>query len=391
MSERAGIEVDLETLRTRTSAKWTYFDADVLPAWVAEMDFTLAPSIAAALTAAVARSDTGYRSVGRLPEALIDFSTRRWGWQPDASHVMVVPDVMTGIAATLRHVTGPADSVVINSPVYPLFYSTVRDVVGRNIHDVPLVSDEAGRYGWDLDAIDAAFARPEVTAFLLCSPHNPVGSVPSPAELASIARSAQEHGVVVIADEIHAPLTLAGSEHTPYLEVAGPDARAVSVLSASKAWNIAGLKCAQLVASPALVEELFAAIPLETQYGASHFGVIASIAAFDEGEAWLDQVLGILDGNRRLLTELLAAELPDAGYRPPDASYLAWLDLRAYALGEDPAAVLLERGRVAVNAGPTFGAGGEGFVRVNIGTSPVIVREIVARIRRGTRGDSDAS
>ncbi len=211
MSERAGIEVDLETLRTRTSAKWTYFDADVLPAWVAEMDFTLAPSIAAALTAAVARSDTGYRSVGRLPEALIDFSSRRWGWQPDASHVMVVPDVMTGIAATLRHVTGPADSVVINSPVYPLFYSTVRDVVGRNIHDVPLVSDEAGRYGWDLDAIDAAFARPEVTAFLLCSPHNPGGTCWTPQELKELAQVCRERNLLLVSDEIHCDLVFTGA------------------------------------------------------------------------------------------------------------------------------------------------------------------------------------
>lgn len=391
MSDRTGVEVDLATLRTRTSAKWTYFDADVLPAWVAEMDVALAPAIADALSAAVARSDTGYRSVGRLPEALIDFCARRWGWSPDPAQVMVLADVMTGIATTLRYVTRPGDAVVINSPVYPPFYSTVRDVAGRQIHDVPLVVDDAGRYGWDLAALDAAFARPEVTAFLLCSPHNPVGSVPTRAELAGIARSAQEHGVVVIADEIHAPLVLPGSVHTPYLSLIGSDTRAVSVVSASKAWNIAGLKCAQLVASPAIAEELFASVPLETQYGASHFGVIASIAAFDHAGEWLDEVLDMLDGNRHLLARLIGEALPEAGYRPPDASYLAWLDLSAYELGEDPAATLLDRGRVAVNSGPTFGAGGEGHIRVNIGTSPVIVEQIVERIARGTRGGKHAS
>jgi cystathionine beta-lyase len=305
--------------------------------------------------------------------------------------MMVLADVMTGIATTLRYCTGPADSVVINSPVYPPFYSTVRDVAGRNMYDVPLVPDEQGRYGWDLAALDAAFARPEVTAFLLCSPHNPVGSVPTEHELAAIARSAAVHGVFVIADEIHAPLTLAGSIHTPYLRVAGDDARAVSVVSASKAWNIAGLKCAQLVASPAVAEELFASVPLETQYGAGHLGVIASIAAFEDGEPWRQEMLGVLDGNRYLFGGKLAKTLPAACYRPPDASYLAWVDLSAYDLGDDPAVPLLEIGRVAVNTGPSFGAGGEGHIRVNIGTSPQIIEEIVVRIARGTLGDSGAS
>jgi cystathionine beta-lyase len=390
-NEHGGIEVDLAQLRTRTSAKWTYFPEDVLPAWVAEMDFSLAPPVAQALTAAIARSDTGYRSTGRLPEALANFCALQWNWSPDPAHMMVLADVMTGIATTLRFCTQPADFVVINSPVYPPFYSTVRDVAGRNIYDVPLVPDEQGRYGWDLVALDVAFARPEVTAYVLCSPHNPVGSVPTAHELAAIARSAAEHGVFVIADEIHAPLTLAGSLHTPYLCVGGADARAVSVVSASKAWNIAGLKCAQLIASPAVAEELFASVPLETQYGAGHLGVIASIAAFEDGEPWRQEMLGVLDGNRYLFGEKLSDALPAAAYRPPDASYLTWVDLSAYELGDDPALPLLEVGRVAVNSGPTFGAGGAGHIRVNIGTSAKIIDEIVARIARGTIGSQDAS
>ena len=391
MNEHSGIEVDLAQLRTRTSAKWTYFPEDVLPAWVAEMDFSLAPPIAQALSSAIARSDTGYRSIGRLPEALAGFCSVEWNWSPDPAHMMVLADVMTGIATTLRFCTRPADFVVINSPVYPPFYSTVRDVAGRNMYDVPLVPDEQGRYGWDLAALDAAFARPEVTAYMLCSPHNPVGSVPTAHELAAIARSAAAHGVFVIADEIHAPLTLAGSTHTPYLQVAGDDARAVSVVSASKAWNVAGLKCAQLIASPMVAEELFASIPLETQYGAGHLGVIAAIAAFERGEAWRMEMLDLLDRNRYLFGERLIEVLPAVTYRPPDASYLAWVDVSAYGLGDDPAIPLLEVGRIAVNSGPTFGAGGEGHIRVNIGTSAHIIEDIVARIARGTTGSQDAS
>jgi cystathionine beta-lyase len=163
------------------------------------------------------------------------------------------------------------------------------------------------------------------------------------------------------------------------------------VVSASKAWNIAGLKCAELIASPAVAEELFASVPLETQYGAGHLGVIASVAAFENGESWRREMLGVLDGNRYLFGEKLAEALPAAYYRPPDASYLAWVDLRAYELGDDPAVPLLEMGRVAVNSGPTFGAGGEGHIRVNIGTSAQIIEDIVARISLGTIRSQDAS
>jgi cystathionine beta-lyase len=371
--------IDLTALRERLSAKYQVYPADVIPAWVAEMDFPLAPPVAEALHAAIDRSDTGYRSGQGLADALVDFAERTWRWRLDTGRVTLVPDVLTGLAQALALLTRPGDGVIINPPVYPPFFSTVRDVSGRMLVEVPMAVDERGRYDWDLDALAEAFSRPEVTAYVLCNPHNPTGSVASPSTLGVIADLARTHGVVVIADEIHAPLVLPGAQHTPYLAVAGDQADAVALVSASKAWNLPGLKCAQLVATSATADRM-ARMPLEVTYGTGHLGVIAAVAAYRHGEPWLAEVVGIIDGNRRLLADLLAEHLPAARYVPPDASYLAWIDFRPYGLGDDPAAVILERGRVALSPGPTYGTGGAGFARLNLATSPAILREMVGRI-----------
>jgi cystathionine beta-lyase len=371
--------IDLTALRERLSAKYQVYPADVIPAWVAEMDFPLAPPVAEALHAAIDRSDTGYRSGQGLADALVDFAERTWRWRLDTGRVTLVPDVLTGLAQALALLTRPGDGVIINPPVYPPFFSTVRDVSGRMLVEVPMAVDERGRYDWDLDALAEAFSRPEVTAYVLCNPHNPTGSVASPSTLGVIADLARTHGVVVIADEIHAPLVLPGAQHTPYLAVAGDQADAVALVSASKAWNLPGLKCAQLVATSATADRM-ARMPLEVTYGTGHLGVIAAVAAYRHGEPWLAEVVGIIDGNRRLLAHLLAEHLPAARYVQPDASYLAWIDFRPYGLGDDPAAVILERGRVALSPGPTYGTGGAGFARLNLATSPAILREMVGRI-----------
>jgi cystathionine beta-lyase len=371
--------IDLTALRERLSAKYQVYPADVIPAWVAEMDFPLAPPVAEALHAAIDRSDTGYRSGQGLADALVDFAERTWRWRLDTGRVTLVPDVLTGLAQALALLTRPGDGVVVNPPVYPPFFSTVRDVSGRMLVEVPMAVDERDYYDWDLDGLAQAFARPDVTAYVLCNPHNPTGSVASPQTLGAIADLARAHGVVVIADEIHAPLVLPGAQHTPYLAVAGDQADAVALVSASKAWNLPGLKCAQLVATSATADRV-ARMPLEVTYGTGHLGVIAAVAAYRHGEPWLAEVVGIIDGNRRLLADLLAEHLPAARYVPPDASYLAWIDFRPYGLGDDPAAVILERGRVALSPGPTYGTGGAGFARLNLATSPAILREMVGRI-----------
>jgi cystathionine beta-lyase len=202
-------------------------------------------------------------------------------------------------------------------------------------------------------------------------------------ELAAVAALADRYGVRVVADEIHAPLTAGGVDFVPYLSVPGAES-GLSLMSASKAWNLAGLKAALAVAGPAAAADL-ALLPEEVGHGPSHVGVLAHTAALRDGTAWLDALLTGLDANRRLLTTLLADHLPDIAHRPGEGTYLAWLDCRALGLGDDPAQIFLERGRVALSAGPHFGTGGTGHVRLNLATSPEILTEAVRRMASAVR------
>ncbi len=363
----------------RTSAKWRAFPPDVMPLWVAEMDFPLAAPIAQALHAAIDRSDVGYRWAGDLPEAYAAFAARRLGWQPDPARVIVLGDILAAIAESLRRLTGPDDAVVITPPIYPPFFGVTRDIVQRPIVEVPLADGAL-----DLDGLEEAFRRPEVTAFLLSQPHNPTGAIVPLDTLATVAELARRHGVVVISDEVWTPLPLGGRSVPSYLslgeELTGPD---VALVSASKAFNLAGLKCAQVVAGSAeLADRLRATIPVEVTYAAGQLGVIASVAAYREGDAWLDATLARITDNAALLGDLLRAQLPEVRYTAPQATYLAWLDCRDLGLGDDPAAAFLEHGRVALNPGPDFGAPGRGFVRLNLATTPDVIEEAVERMSR---------
>ncbi|MER6631437.1 aminotransferase class I/II-fold pyridoxal phosphate-dependent enzyme [Streptomyces sp. NPDC000987] len=370
--------LSLEQLRRRTSMKWRAYPADVLPMWVAEMDVPLAEPVLRAVTEALALGDTGYPAGTGYAEALAGFAAERWGWDGVAvERTAVVPDVMLGVVEMIRLVTGPGDPVIVNPPVYPPFFQFVEHM-DRRVAEAPLGAD--GRI--DLDVLRDAFARATAhgrrAAFLLCSPHNPTGTVHTAEELAAVAALADRHGVRVVADEIHAPLTAPGVPFVPYLSVPGAE-NGLSLMSASKAWNLAGLKAALAIAGPAAAADL-ARMPEEVGHGPSHLGVIAHTAALREGTAWLDALLAGLDDNRRLLTALLAEHLPAIAHRPGRATYLAWLDCRALDLGDDPAEVFLERGRVALNSGIPFGTGGAGHARLNLATSPEVLTEGVRRM-----------
>jgi len=373
----ADIWEPLDALRQRRSVKWQEYGPDVLPLWVAEMDVALAPPVHQAVASAVARSDTGYMHPGGLAEAFAGFAARRYGWPVDAADVLVVADVMLGVAEALRVLTRPGDPVVINTPVYPPFFACLADL-GRRTVPSPLRSGPDGPT-LDLEHLEDCFAA-GARAYLLCSPHNPTGSVFVADELRAVGMLAERYGVRVVADEIHAPLTLRGATHVPFATTGGAAAeRSVTAVSASKAWNLAGLKCALLVAGASAREDL-ARIPAEVGKGAGLLGVVASEAAFRDGEEWLDGLREALEENRRLLSALLAEHLPQVGYVPPRATYLAWLDCRVLGLGDDPAAAFLERGKVALSPGPTFGPGGEGFARLNLATSGEVLTEAVRRM-----------
>ncbi|GGH34821.1 MalY/PatB family protein [Microbacterium album] len=369
----------IERLRTRTSTKWARYPDDVLPLFVAETDFELAPPIAEALHAAVARGDTGYTPPRtRLPESFAGFARRRLGWDVDPARVSTTCDVMMGVAELLRAVTEPGDRVIVTPPVYPPFFA-VHEESRTEVARVPLLRSSEG-WELDLDGIDAAFAT-GAKAMLLCNPHNPTGTVHSRESLAELARIAQRHGAWIVSDEIHSPLTMPGVTFTPFL-TAAPEAAEVgfALTSASKAFNLAGLKCALLVTAGDAPTRIARGIPDEVEWRTSIFGVHAGIAAFDHGDAWLDALLARLDLNRRLLADLLTRQLPGARYLPGDAGFLAWVDLSALDWGDEPAARILREARVALNPGTTFGDEGRGHVRINYGTGPEILEEAVGRI-----------
>lgn len=359
----------LSELRDRRSEKWRKFPPDVLPAFVAELDVPLADPVREALLGAVGRGDTGYARPVGLPESFAAFAARRYGWDVDPADVHVLPEVMAGIVEVLRATGEPGAGVVVNPPVYPPFFDDIAEA-GRRVVEVPLVDG-----GLDLDGLERAF-RAGATAYLLCSPHNPLGRVWRAEELTAVVDLADRHGVLLLSDEIHAPLVLPGSPaHTPLPTLAGD--RSIAFWAASKAWNLAGLKCAVAVTSGAAGRRLLGRLAPSVPYRVGILGVLAAEVAFAEGGPWLEELLAHLDRNRRLLGELLPGAV---GYRPPDASYLAWLDLRPFGLGADPARRILERSRLALQPGPDFGRPGAGHVRLNFGTTRDLLTETVDRL-----------
>jgi cysteine-S-conjugate beta-lyase len=370
----------LEVLRQRRSAKWQTYPADVLPLTVAEMDFALAAPIAEALREAVERSDAGYAmAVPDLGRALAGFAARRWNWDLDPASVTAVTDVGVGVVELLRVLTRPGDAVAISPPVYPPFFDWVAEA-GTRLLEVPLACDAAG-WHLDLAALEAAFAT-HPAAYVLCNPHNPVGRVHSADELAALVRLARIYRVAIVSDEIHGPLVLPGATFTPLLTVPGAAEVAVSVLSASKAWNLAGLKCAAVVTAAPRMAAVTGRFPADTRWRIGHFGVISAVAAFTAGEPWLDQLLRTLDHRRLLLSDLLGQRLPMLTWHPPEATFLAWLNCTALGPDNQARERFLDHGRVALEPGLHFGAAGSGYARLNFATSPDILDQATARMAR---------
>jgi cystathionine beta-lyase len=356
----------------------------VLPLPVAEMDFPLAPAVQEVLREAVERSDTGYAmAVPALGEALAGFTARRWSWRVDPAAVTPVTDVGVGVVEVLRVLTRPGERVVISPPVYPPFFEWAPEA-GRELVEAPLRRAEDG-WRLDLTALESAFAA-GAAVYVLCNPHNPVGRVHEPGELQALVELAARHGVTVVSDEIHAPLVLPGATFTPLLTLPGAAEVAVAVLSPSKAWNLAGLKCAAVVTASRAMAEAVAGLPEHSRWRVGHLGVLASVAALTDGVDWLDRLLLTLDRRRAQLGGLLAQRLPAVRWRPPEATYLAWLDCTALGEGDRAQELFLERGRVGLEPGLRFGRQGSGHVRLNFATGPEVLAEAVARMAAAAGG-----
>jgi cystathionine beta-lyase len=373
----------LDVLRQRRSAKWQTYPADVLPLTVAEMDVGLAEPIAGVLTAAVQRSDTGYgQAVPDVGRAVAKFAASRWNWEVDAAQVTAVTDVGVGVVELLRALTRPGDAVAISPPVYSPFFDWVPEA-GTRLLEVPL-AHRADGWRLDLDALERAFAT-HPAAYVLCNPQNPVGRVHTAGELAALVRLARIYRVTLVSDEIHGPLVLPGATFTPLLTVPGAAEVAVTVMSASKAWNLAGLKCAAVVTASPRLAAAVDRLPPDTRWRIGHFGVLATVAAYTEGEPWLGELLATLDQRRAQLATLLAGRLPQVTWHPPEATFLAWLDCTAIGPDDTARERFLDRGRVALEPGLRFGAIGSGYARLNFATGEAILDEAITRMATALR------
>jgi cystathionine beta-lyase len=358
----------LARMRTRTGTKWVNYGPQLLPAWVADMDFDVAPVIRAALHEAV-DGDLGYPPDAPrldLPTRLAERAATRWGWVLDPSLVELTATVMFGVRRAIDALTAPGDGIIVTTPVYPPFLKVIPEH-GRRLLDCPLAPDGA----LDLERLSSAAASARV--LLLCHPHNPTGHVLTTTELEAIAALARRHDLNIISDEIHAELTYAPHRHQPMARFA-PE-RTVTVTSASKAFNLAGLRCAFVVAGTAALGARLAALSELDLHAAGTLGLVATRAAWSsDGDRWQAALLDQLAANRTTVIErlgpLVAVE--------PQSTYLTWLDTTH--LGDDAVAVIRDRAGVALSDGRPFGPQGRGFVRLNFATHPVLVAELCDRI-----------
>lgn len=370
--------LDVEQLRRRGGAKWQAHPAP-FAAWVADMDFPVAPAITDALRDVIDRNELGYPNWGgpyALSPAAKLFPQRMaerfdWSCQPDQVRDLV--DVLQGVRATVLHCSDPGDGVVLHLPAYFPFLATIDDM-GRRL--VPVHFDDDAR-SFDYERLDDELAGSGARVWILCHPHNPLGHVFERAELERIAELAVKHDLVVVSDEIHADLVMPGGRHVPFESLgAEVSARTVTVTSSSKAFNLAGLRWAVMHAGHAPLGRALDALPGHYLGAPNIMAVAASVAAWTAGTEWLDAVIAVVDENRLALTALLDRHLPGTRYTPPAATYLAWVDCRALGLGDEPANVFRERG-VELSPGTQFGPPGNGHVRINLATSPSVLQEMV--------------
>lgn len=369
-----------EHLRASGSLKWSRYGG-ATGAWVAEMDFGTAPEVTSALHTAVDAGRLGYladSAAADMARACAGWQTRRYGWQLAPAHVTPLGDVLAGLQAAVEHFSPAGSPVVLPTPAYMPFLTLPR-ALGRELIEVPMV-ERNGRMSYDLGGIAAAFEAGG-GLFVHCNPHNPLGVVFTADEQLALAEVVERPGVRVFSDEIHAPLVYPGAVHRPYASLSPATARhTVTATSASKAWNLPGLKAAQFLLSSEDDVAYWAGVGRFAGHGASSLGVAANTAAYDHGEAWLAGVLGYLDGNRRLLAELVADLLPGVRYTPPEGTYLAWLDFRTLGVEEPLGSWFLERAGVALVDGVECGAPGAGHVRLNLATPRPVLTAIVARM-----------
>lgn len=366
-------------LRGRNTIKWNFFDPDVLPLWVAEMDYPTAPPVLDGVRACVEREEFGYPrfSEDTLPKATADWCRRRYGWHVQPEWVRAVPDVLKGMEVVVNFLTPPDSPVALPVPAYMPFFNVLQ-VTGRQRVEIPTVQQDSGRYLLDLDALEAAFAG-GAGSVILCNPNNPLGTAFTEAELRAIVDIAAGHGARVIADEIWGPLVYE-RRHVAAASVSDVAAETVvTLVSAAKGWNLPGLMCAQVILSNRRDTDDWDRINMLHRVGTSTVGIRANIAAYQHGEPWLDELLPYLRSNRDHLVRTLPELIPGVTIVAPEGTYLSWIDFRGLDLPVEPAEYLLANAKVALSPGIPFGATvGSGFARLNFGTTRAILDRAMA-------------
>ncbi len=384
-------DLDPEILKTRLSEKWHTYPDDIQPAWVAEMDFPLAEPIRVVLERAVDRWDIGYpispRDTG-LREAFSERMERVFRWKTDPARVEILTDVVQALYVCLQTYTEKGDGAVVQTAIYPPFLEAARETGRRLVEHRLIAPRAAGELGYQLDLDPLLAAIDERTKILLlCNPHNPTGRVFRRDELEAIAELAREQDWVVMVDEIHQDLVYGGSQHIPFATLSDDAAaRTITVTSATKAFNIPGLRTAVAHFGSATLQKRFnTVIPRHTRGGIGLLGLYATIAAWRHADPWLDEVRSYLEANRDLVAEFLAREIPEIRFQLPESTYLCWLDCRALDLEPSPARFFYEHAKVALSDGAAFGPGWEGFARLNFATSRNLLTEILEKVAKAIR------
>ena len=363
---------DFDTIINRHhtgSAKWdSPHDESVLPMWVADMDFRTAPPIIDALQRRVAHGIFGYASVpDAYFQAVIDWFTRRHGFAMQREWILYTSGVVPALSAILKAVTQPGDGVIVQTPAYNCFFSSVRNMQCQLVEN-PLINRD-GFYEMDFDHLEKVAAQPHVTAMILCNPHNPVGRAWREQELRRVGEICFQHGVMVISDEIHCDLMFPGQTHQPFAALGEVFLRhSVTTHSPSKSFNIAGLQIANIIAADERIRaRVDRALNIHEVCDVNPFGVTALIAAYNDSEAWLDALTGYLHQNYERVRDFIATHLPQLQLTQQQATYLAWIDCRSLAMSSTQLTERLRReGKLMLNAGTVYGDAGEGYLRLNM-------------------------
>ena len=375
-------DLNLDRVRNRPGIKWERHGNDVLSAWVADMDVEVPDFIKQAVIERIEVGGLGYGFYDEPIPVLEAFKSRMntaFGWNVETEDVMRVHDVIQGLEWVLHTLTPPGSEIVVQTPVYPPFYSSVEGI-GRKWVANPLLESEKG-WALDFDHLAEVAKGDNVSALLLCHPHNPCGYVMTPADLAQIIEIADANNLLVISDEIHCDLVYSPHRHVPTASISELAAhRTVTLTAATKTFNMAGLRMAFIHSSSRQYSPQLNEIRPRMIGGINGLGQVATVAGWEKGDAWIAELVAGLDHNRHLLAELLREHLPEIRYRPPQATYLSWLDCRELDLGDDPAETFMSRGKVALNSGLDFGIEGTGHVRLNFATSPEMLTMIVERM-----------